>query len=152
MSFKYQGYNITYNDINKYFEDMRISRERYKKTQEELIKKEESKYIETIEIIKNHSKFLLELNEKKLCKYGGNSSIISIFKFNKINNYKNYDNNNYEIVNKDDEGIEEVSNLLSLVIEHKKKKEKDNNKYLNRKINIFMILTGITISYLLIRK
>ena len=74
-----------------------------------------------LEIIKNHSEFLIELNNRNLCKYGGNSSIVSTFKFNPLNT-NNYDKNNYELVFKDDGGIDEVSNLLSLVIKHKTKK------------------------------
>jgi len=150
MSFNFQGHKITYNDINKYFDDMRISREKFKKSQEEIKKKENEIYKETLEIIKNHSEYLIELNNKKLCKYGGNSSIVSTFKFNP-HNIKNYDKNNYELVFKDDEGIDEISNLLSLVIKHKTKKESDFD-YLNRKINICIILTGITIGYLIIKK
>ena len=150
MSFKFQGHKITYNDINKYFDDMKTSREKFKKSQEEIKKKEEEKYNETLEIIKNHSEFLLELNDRNLCKYGGNSSIVSTFKFNPLNT-NNYDKNNYELVFKDDGGIDEVSNLLSLVIKHKTKKENDFD-FLNRKINIYMILTGIAIGFLIIKK
>jgi len=147
MIIKYQGYKITYNDINKYFEDMKKSRENYKKIQKENKIKEENKYKETLEIIKNHKSFLIELNNKKLCKYGGNSSILSIFKFNPIN-IENYNKIDYELIYKDDEGIDEVSNLLSLVIKHKEKKESEFD-YLNKKINILMIVTGIMIGYLI---
>jgi hypothetical protein len=150
MSFKFQGHKITYNDIYKYFEDMKISRDNYKKSQIELKKNEHDKYKETLEIIKNHSDFLLDLNDKKLCKYGGNSSIVSVFKFNPLNT-DNYDKNNYELIFKDDGGIDEVSNLLSLVIKHKNKKETEFD-YLNRKINICIILTSITFGYLLFIK
>lgn len=150
MSFNFQGYKITYNDINKYFDDMKISRDNYKKSQQEYKKKEEDKYKETLEIIKNHSKFLMELNDKNLCKYGGNSSIVSTFKFNPLNIEK-YDKNNYELVFKDDGGIDEVSNLLSLVIKHKNKKESDFD-FLNRKINICIFLSSIAIGYLIIKK
>ena len=129
---------------------MKLSREKFKKSQEEIKKKEEEKYNETLEIIKNHSEFLIELNNRNLCKYGGNSSIVSTFKFNPLNT-NNYDKNNYELVFKDDGGIDEVSNLLSLVIKHKTKKENDFD-FLNRKINIYMILTGIAIGFLIIKK
>lgn len=125
MSFKFQGYNLTYNDIYNYFNDMKISRENHKKKLEEIKKKELEKYNETIEIIKNHSEFLLELNNKKLCKYGGNSSLRSVFKFKDTNNNKD----DYEIEYKDNGGVDEVSNLLSLVIENKNKKSYDY-KYL----------------------
>lgn len=126
MSFKFQGYNLTYNDIYNYFNDMKISRENHKKKLEEIKKKELEKYNETIEIIKNHSEFLLELNNKKLCKYGGNSSLTSVFKFKDTNNNNKDD---YEIEYKDNGGVDEVSNLLSLVIENKNKKLYDY-KYL----------------------
>jgi len=150
MSFKFQGHKITYNDINKYFEDMRISRENNKKRQEEIKRLEQNKYKETLEIIKNHSEFLEELNNKKLNKYGGNNSIRSIFKFDKskIDN-KNIDN--YELVFKDDGGVDEVANLLTMVINNNKKKINEND-YINNKLNLFMIITGISITYLLLRK
>lgn len=150
MSFKFQGHKITYNDINKYFEDMRISRENNKKRQEEIKRLEQNKYKETLEIIKNHSEFLEELNNKKLNKYGGNNSITPIFKFDKskIDN-KNIDN--YELVFKDDGGVDEVANLLTMVINNNKKKINEND-YINNKLNLFMIIIGISITYLLLRK
>jgi len=150
MSFKFQGHKITYNDINKYFEDMRISRENNKKRQEEIKRQEDNKYKETLEIIKNHGEFLEELNNKKLNKYGGNNSITPIFNFDKskIDN-KNIDN--YELVFKDDGGVDEVANLLTMVINNKKKKINEND-YINKKLNLFMIITGISITYLLLRK
>jgi hypothetical protein len=150
MSFKFQGNKISYDDINKYFDDMRISRENNKKRQEEIKRMEEDKYKETLEIIKNHSEFLTELNNKKLYKYGGNSSITPIFKFD-ISKIENKNIDNYELVFKDDGGVDEVANLLTMVINNKKKKIKEND-YINKKLNLFMIITGISITYLLLRK
>lgn len=149
MSFKFQGYTITYNDVYNYFNDMKISRENHKKNIEKIKEKELKKYNETIEIIKNHSDFLLELNDKKLCKYGGNSSIVSVFRF-KLSEF-NKNKNNYELEFKDNGGIDEVSNLLSLVIENKYKKD-SNYDYLNKKINYSIIISLIAIGTLLIIK
>ena len=36
MSFSFQGYQLTYKDINNYFNDMKISRENNKKKQNEM--------------------------------------------------------------------------------------------------------------------
>ena len=127
MSFSFQGYQLTYKDINNYFNDMKISRENNKKKQNEM------KSQEIIEIIKNHKKFFIELNNKKLCKYGGNSSLTSVFTFNP-----------------DNEDTDEISNLLTLVIKNKLNKNKDFD-YLNKKINISIILSSIAIISILFK-
>lgn len=149
MSFIFQGNLITYKDINNYFNDMKISRDNYYKKQEEIKNNEINKIKELQEIIKNHKDFFIELNNKKLCKYGGNSSLKSIFKFNP--NLIQFKKENYEIDINDDEGIDELSNLLSLVMKNKTNDNKNDYKndynYLNNKINICIgiIIIGIII-------
>ncbi len=134
MSFTFQGHYLTYNDIYNYFNDMKISRDLNKKKQEEFKKLENNKYQELYKIIENHKNFFIELSNKKLCKYGGNSSLKSVFKFNP------------DLIN-DDESIEELSNLLSMVIKNKNTTKINDYNYLNNKINICigLIIIGFII-------
>lgn len=148
MSFYFQGNQISYNDIINYFNDMKTSRDNYKKEQIKIKNNEEIKIKEIQEIIKNHKDFFIDLSNKQLCKYGGNSSLKSTFKFNpdliKIKK-------DYEITINDDEGIDEIANLLSLVITHKTNYKKNDYDYLNKKINICIIITSITLLGIVIK-
>lgn len=148
MSFKFDNKIINYKDINDYFKSIEKIREKQKERRE----KEIEKFKDSYEIIKNHEKFLIELNNKKLQKYPGN--FMSLYKYKSLEiteeefeeKLKNKINN-YEITYNDDSSIDELSNLLSNVIEYKNKKDEYNYNYLNRKINILMI--GILIVWYL---
>jgi archaellum component FlaF (FlaF/FlaG flagellin family) len=161
MSFNFQGELITYEDIDNYFEEVQKSKNEYKKKQLELKEREIKRFKESYEIAKNHEKFLVELNDRRLPKYIGNSSLTSIFKFKPIKiDYESKlkdKTNSYEITFSDDSSIDEISNLLMNVIENKKKKNKSkevgNYQRLERKLNITILISTIAfISLYFIKK
>ena len=158
MSFNFQGEVITYDDVNNYFKEVEKSRDNYKKKQLELKERELKRFKESYEIAKNHEKFLVELNDRRLCKYIGNSSLTSIFKFKPIRiDYESKlkdKSKSYEITFSDDSSIDEISNLLINVIDYKKKKNKPVDKYqrLEMKLNITIVITAIAIMCLYFKK
>lgn len=158
MSFNFQGEVITYDDVNNYFKEVEKSRDNYKKKQLELKEREIKRFKESYEIAKNHEKFLVELNDKRLPKYIGNSSLTSIFKFKPIRiDYESKlkdKSKSYEITFSDDSSVDEISNLLLNVINHKKKKPQEVDKYqrLEMKLNITIVITAVAIISLYFKK
>jgi len=157
MSFNFQGEVITYDDVNNYFKEVEKSRDNYKKKQLELKEREIKRFKESYEIAKNHEKFLMELNDRRLPKYIGNSSLTSIFKFKPICiDYESKlkdKSKSYEITFSDDSSIDEITNLLMNVIEYKNKKIKTSAiELLERKLNITILITTIAITGLYLFK
>lgn len=160
MSFNFQGELITYEDVENYFNEVQKSKSEYKRKQMELKEREIKRFKESYEIAKNHEKFLVELNDRRLPKYIGNSTLTSVFKFKPIKiDYESKlkdKTNSYEITFSDDSSIDEISNLLMNVIQNKKKnksKEVGNYQRLERKLNITILISTIAfISLYFIKK
>lgn len=156
MSFIFQGELITYNDVNNYFKEVEKKKNEYKKKNLERRENELKRFKESYEIAKNHEKFLMDLSEKRLCKYIGNSNITSIFKFKPLSiDYERKFKekaNSYEITFSDDSSVDEITNLLMNVIEYKNSKTKISAiKLLERKLNITILITTIAITCLYLR-
>lgn len=153
MSFNFQGEVITYDDVNNYFKEVEKSKNEYKKKQLELKEQEIKRFKESYEIAKNHEKFLMELNDRRLPKYIGNSTLTSVFKFKPIKiDYESKlkdKSNSYEITFSDDSSIDEISNLLMNVVNQMKKKDKpveiDKYQKLDMKLNITIAMTSFII-------
>lgn len=156
MSFTFMGENISYSDIENYFDKVKNYRNEFIKKHNEKKLIELQKFKDSYNIIKNHENFLVDLNNKKLYKYFENPMISSVFKYKSIDiNENEYEKllanktNQYEITNKDDNSIDEVSDLMSNVL---KFKEKTNNEYQNDierlhfKLNVITISLSIAIS------
>lgn len=156
MSFSFMGENISYSDIENYFNKVKNYRDEFIKKHNEKKLMELQKFKDSYNIIKNHENFLIDLNNKKLYKYFENPMISSVFKYKSIdidvNEYEKLlanKNNHYEISNKDDNSIDEVSDLMSNVL---KFKESKNNEYQNDierlhfKLNVITISLSIAIS------
>jgi len=151
MSFNFQGELITYEDVENYFNEVQKSKSEYKRKQLELKEKEIKRFKESYEIAKNHEKFLVELNDRRLPKYIGNSTLTSVFKFKPIKiDYESKLKDkacSYEITFSDDSSIDEISNLLMNVIENKKKKNKtvevSDYRRLERKLNITILISTL---------
>lgn len=151
MSFNFQGELITYEDVENYFNEVQKSKSEYKRKQMELKEREIKRFKESYEIAKNHEKFLVELNDRRLPKYIGNSTLTSVFKFKPIKiDYESKlkdKTNSYEITFSDDSSLDEISNLLMNVIQNKKKKEKSlevsDYRKLERKLNITILISTL---------
>jgi len=157
MSFKFQGELITYDDVNNYFKEVEKSKNEFKKKQLQRKENELKRFKESYEIAVNHEKFLMDLNDKRLCKYIGNSNLTSVFKFKPVK--IDYESklkdkmNSYEITFSDDSSIDEITNLLMNVIEYKNKKIKTSAiELLERKLNITILITTIAITGLYLFK
>lgn len=158
MSFTFMGESISYNDVENYFNEVKNHRDEFIRKHNEKKLKEIQKFKDSYDIIKNHEKFLLDLNNKKLYKYFENPMISSIFKY-KSSHFDETEyqkllenkNNHYEIINKDDSSIDEVSDLMLNVLKFKQKKDDEfqsDIEILKVKLNVITISLSIAIGLL----